>query len=168
MGPMQGVQPNAKAKPMRKPLKAPGWPPSLRKWTSRLSQRVSEGQKKKLSEREKKSMAFNQPPKSPGCSVRASPAATSRPPISKPVRIVIFESQPTRCSPKRTIKEPARGASRLRLRTRKVPTALADAPNEIKTIEKPKTNARADTSSPPRGAFPSLSCSTPMPDSIEL
>src|SRR5580704_2781053 len=62
---------------------------------------------------------------------------------------------------------PANGASRLRLRTRNDPTALADAPNVMKTMENPKTKAKADVSNPPRGA-PSLSCSTPIPDSIEI
>ena len=56
-----------------------------------------------------------------------------------------------RCKPKRTISEPATGASRLRLRTKKVPTALADAPNEMKTIENPKTKASADREQPCRG-----------------
>ncbi len=59
------------------------------------------------------------------------------------------------------------GASSVRLRTRNEPTALAEAPNVMKTIENPVTNASADVSRLPRGALPSLSCSTPMPESID-
>ena len=54
IGPMQGVHPNANAKPRRKPLQMPGCLPPLRKCTSRLSQRVSAGPKNPITESEKK------------------------------------------------------------------------------------------------------------------
>ena len=92
-----------------------------------------------------------------------STAATVR-----PTRTVIFTSQPIRCSPNKMISAPAIGAKRLRLRTKNDPTALADAPKVMKTIEKPITKASAERSNPPRGACPSFSCSTPMPESIEM
>ncbi len=66
------------------------------------------------------------------------------------------------------IKAPASGASRVRLRTRNEPTALADAPNAMNTIENPTTKASADRSNPPRGAWPCFSSSTPIPESIEM
>ena len=47
------------------------------------------------------------------------------------------------------------------------PTALAEAPKVMKTMEKPSTNANAELSRPPRGAWPSFSCSTPIPESME-
>src|SRR2546429_6649799 len=54
MGPMQGVQPKAKAKPSKKPLHAVGCAAELRRWTSRLSQRDKAGPKKPMTESEKK------------------------------------------------------------------------------------------------------------------
>src|SRR5437667_10741230 len=54
MGPMQGVQPKANAKPRKKPLQTPGCAMLPRRWTSRLSQRAIEGPKKPMSESEKK------------------------------------------------------------------------------------------------------------------
>src|SRR5258708_5821432 len=54
IGPILGVQPKAKAKPRRKPLQMPGCVLLVRRRTSRLSQRVMEGPKKPISEREKK------------------------------------------------------------------------------------------------------------------
>jgi len=45
IGPMQGVQPKANAKPRKKPLQMPGWVALVRRWTSRLSQRAIEGPK---------------------------------------------------------------------------------------------------------------------------
>ena len=42
---MHGVQPKAKAKPIRKPLQMPGFAAVLRKCTSRFSQRASTGPK---------------------------------------------------------------------------------------------------------------------------
>src|SRR5207245_10072327 len=54
IGPMQGVQPKANAKPRKKPLQTPGCAMLPRRWTSRLSQRAIEGPKKPMSESEKK------------------------------------------------------------------------------------------------------------------
>src|SRR6267143_291315 len=53
MGPIQGVQPKANAKPRKKPLQTPGCVDLLRRWTSRLSQRAMAGPKKPMSESEK-------------------------------------------------------------------------------------------------------------------
>jgi len=59
---MQGVQPNANAKPSKKPLNTPAKGPDLRSWSvrlprvrkcmSRFSQRVSVGPARKISETE--------------------------------------------------------------------------------------------------------------------
>jgi hypothetical protein len=54
------------------------------------------------------------------------------------------------------------------LRSKKDPTALADAPNAMKTAEKPSTKAKADQRSPPRGAFSAFNCSTPIPDNMDM
>ena len=62
---------------------------------------------------------------------------------------------------------PAIGASRLRLRSRNEPTALADAPSMMKTIENPSTNAEAEPSRLVIFPSPSLNSSTPTPESIE-
>ncbi len=168
MGPMQGVQPKAKAKPIRKPLVRPGWPPRLRKWASRLSQRVRNGPARKISETDTSCTGPSARPRRPGFSRRVSAPATSSAPISSPTRIEILLSQPTRCRPNRTISAPASGASRLRLCTRKRPTALADAPKVTKTTENPATKATEDPRRLPRGCSPCRSCSTPIPESMEM
>jgi len=66
------------------------------------------------------------------------------------------------------IKAPATGARRVRFWRRKDPTALAEAPKEIKTTEKPATKASAEANKPELGTSPLRSCSMPMPDSMEM
>src|SRR6266436_2669565 len=68
----------------------------------------------------------------------------------RPVRTVSLMRTPRRCRPKRRIKAPAMGASRERFWRRKVPTALAEAPKEIKTTEKPTTKESEEAKRPAR------------------
>ena len=86
----------------------------------------------------------------------------------KPVRKVSFTSAPTRCKPKSKISAPAIGASIPRFFRRNVPTALAEAPNEMKTTENPTTKESAEVNRPPRGCWPWRNCSMPMPESMEM
>jgi hypothetical protein len=51
---------------------------------------------------------------------------------------------------------------------RKWPTALAEAPKPMNTIENPAMKATADAIRLPRGFSPRCNCSTPMPESIEM
>jgi hypothetical protein len=51
---------------------------------------------------------------------------------------------------------------------RKVPTALAEAPKEIKTREKPATKASEEAKRLPRGGWPWRNCSMPIPESMEM
>jgi len=60
------------------------------------------------------------------------------------------------------------GARKERFCCRNVPTALAVAPKEMKTTEKPTTKATEEAKSPVRGCWPWRSCSTPMPESMEM
>jgi hypothetical protein len=60
------------------------------------------------------------------------------------------------------------GARTPRFCRRNDPTALADAPKEIKTAENPATNASEDPKSPERGNSPLRNCSMPIPDNIEM
>jgi hypothetical protein len=85
-----------------------------------------------------------------------------------PERNVNFASTPTRCKPKSRINAPAIGESCARFFKRKVPTALADAPNEMNTTENPMTKETAEAKRPPRGCWPWRNCSMPMPESIEM
>jgi len=61
----------------------------------------------------------------------------------------------------------ATGARSERFWRKKEPTALAEAPKEIKTTEKPATKARAEENRPEVGTSPLRSCSMPMPESME-
>src|SRR5256885_12060831 len=65
-----------------------------------------------------------------------------------PARRFNLISAPMRWSPKRRMRAPATGARSERFRRRKEPTALADAPKETKTTEKPATNVRAEVNRP--------------------
>src|SRR6266699_4864351 len=145
------------------------WPPRLRKWMSRLSQRVSTGPTRKISETEINCAGPNPQISFPPSQIHtAAASASSTPPITRPPRTGMRPSQPMRCRPRSTIIAPAKGASKLRLRTRNWPTALADAPKVMNTTEKPITKANEDVSRLPRGLSPCRSCSTPMPESMEI
>src|SRR5467141_3663465 len=166
-GLMKGGQPKANAKTRRKLLQMPGWVALLRRCTSRLSQRAIEGPKKPMSESEKKWEA-PRPAKSGACRRKAAtPRATRTTPTMTPARRLSLMSAPMRWRPKRRIKAPAIGARRARFWRKKEPTALAEAPKETKTTEKPATKARADENRPEALASPLRSCSMPMPESIE-
>ena len=54
IGPMQGVQPNAKAKPSKNALQIPGCPTLLCMRTSRFNQRAKAGPKNPMIDNEKK------------------------------------------------------------------------------------------------------------------
>src|SRR5271167_1017582 len=179
IGPMQGVQPNANAKPSRKPLRTPAngpasvsswvWPPRLRKCMSRLSQRVSIGPARKMSETEINCAGpKNRGESSPRRIQITNPAKASSAPTIIPARTGIFPSTPIKWRPKRTIIAPANGARRLLCCRRNCPTALADAPKATNTTEKPITNANEDAIRLPRGFSPRRNCSTPIPESIEM
>src|SRR5713226_8413303 len=60
------------------------------------------------------------------------------------------------------------GARRPRFWRRKCPTALAEAPKEMNTTEKPATKAREEANRPELGTSPLRSCSMPMPESMEM
>src|ERR1700681_894397 len=85
-----------------------------------------------------------------------------------PVLNVSLISNPKRCSPKSKINAPAIGAKTPRFCRRNDPTALADAPKEIKTAENPATKASEDPKSPERGNSPLRNCSMPIPDNMEM
>jgi hypothetical protein len=65
------------------------------------------------------------------------------------------------------INAPATGARSARFSRRNCPTALADAPNQINTKEKPATKAKDVANNQTRGRCPWRNCSMPMPESIE-
>jgi hypothetical protein len=65
------------------------------------------------------------------------------------------------------ISAPATGARSARFSRRNCPTALADAPNEINTKEKPAMKAKDVANSPARGGSSWRNCSMPMPESME-
>src|SRR2546430_6193341 len=77
-------------------------------------------------------------------------------------------STPSKCRPNKIISAPAIGGGVVRFSRKNEPTALADAPNEMKTVENPTTNESADAKSPPRGCCPCRNCSMPTPDNIEI
>ena len=168
IGPMQGVQPKANAKPSRKPLQSPGCVMLLRRCTSRFSQRAKAGPKNPINESEKKCMALSPANSGPCRSSAATPRAARITPRITPMRNLSLMSAPMRCKPKRRINAPATGASRLRFCLRKAPTALAEAPKAMNTTEKPATKATAEENSPERGTSPWRSCSIPMPESMEM
>src|ERR1700731_1980789 len=85
-----------------------------------------------------------------------------------PVFNVNLISNPNRCSPKSKINAPAIGARKPRFWRRNDPTALADAPKEIKTAENPATKASEEPKSPERGNSPLRNCSMPIPDSMDM
>src|SRR5713226_5824395 len=60
------------------------------------------------------------------------------------------------------------GARRPRFWRKKEPTALAEAPKDMNTTEKPATKARAEENRPEVGTSPLRSCSMPMPESMEI
>src|SRR5580692_8350379 len=176
---MHGVQPKANAKPSRKPLTTPAkgpasefssaWPPRLRKCTSRLSQRVSMGPARKISDTEINCAGPNDREESSPERIQiATPANASNAPTTTPAWTGIRPSRPIKWRPKRTIMAPAKGARRFLFCSRNWPTALADAPKAINTTEKPMTNANEDAIRLPRGFSPRRNCSTPIPESIEM
>src|SRR5260370_6041253 len=141
---MHGVQPNANANPSRNPLQIPGCAAELRKCTSRFSQRASAGPKNPIIESERKCTAPSPANSGPWWISATTPSATRTAPRIIPDRGCSLASAPTKCNPNKMISAPAIGASVLRFSRKKEPTALAEAPNEIKTTEKPNTKETDD------------------------
>src|ERR1700682_3479870 len=165
---MHGVQPKANAKPSRKPLQIPGCPMLLRRRTTRLSHLAMEGPRKPMKDSAKKCIA-PKPAKRGACRKRAAtPSAANKIPMMSPVRMVILISTPSRCNPKSRIHEPAMGASQDRFCRRKEPTTLADAPEEMRTAEKPARNDNDDGKKPERGSSPFRDWCMPIPESMEM
>ena len=90
------------------------------------------------------------------------------PPKIMPARGWSLMSRPRRCRPKRRMSAPAMGVSALRCCLRKTPTALADAPKEMKTTEKPAMKESEEPNKLELGTSPLRSCSTPTPESMEM
>src|SRR5579859_1091561 len=139
------------SKSQKKSLRIPGLVLALRKCTSRFSHLASAGPKNPIIDSEKKCTHPIPKKSGPWRKIATTPNSTSAMPRSIPMRKLSFINAPSRCSPNSKISAPATGASNARFCRRNVPTALADAPNEMNTTEKPTTNESAEPKSPPRG-----------------